>query len=102
MKYFSIASVTWKSAITPSFMGRMATMFAGVLPSISLAVAPTARPFRSTSVVPFRTATTEGSFSTIPRPLTQTSVFAVPRSIPISTENLPSTQSRRRMDCARL
>jgi hypothetical protein len=97
MKYLSIASVTSKSAMTPSFMGRMATMLAGVLPSISFAVAPTARPPRRTSVVPFRTATTEGSFRTMPRPRTQTRVLAVPRSMPMSTENFPRIQSRTRI-----
>jgi len=34
-----------KSAMTPSFMGRMAVMLPGVLPSISLASLPTARTF---------------------------------------------------------
>ena len=42
MKYCSIFSVTSKSAITPSFMGRMAVMLPGVRPSIRLASAPTA------------------------------------------------------------
>ena len=37
MKYLSIASVTAKSAMTPSRMGRMALMLPGVFPSISLA-----------------------------------------------------------------
>src|SRR5258708_5683240 len=36
-------SVTLKSAMTPSFMGRMATMFPGVRPNICLASLPTAR-----------------------------------------------------------
>ena len=42
MKYCNIFSVTVKSAMTPSFMGRMAVMFWGVRPSICLASSPTA------------------------------------------------------------
>src|SRR5262245_41719250 len=95
MKYRSIASVISKSAMTPSFSGRIATMFPGVLPSISFAVSPTARPSRRTLFVPFLTATTLGSLRTIPFPCTHTSVLAVPRSIPMSIENLPRTHSRR-------
>ncbi len=38
---------------------------------------------------PARTATTDGSRRTMPWSLTYTSVFAVPRSIPISLENKP-------------
>ena len=38
----SMYSVTSKSAITPSFMGRIAAMLSGVLPSMALASAPTA------------------------------------------------------------
>ena len=52
--------------MTPSLSGRMAWMLLGVRPIIRLASAPTAsgRPsFTST-------ATTDGSFSTIPRPRT--------------------------------
>ena len=67
MKYCSIFSVTVKSAMTPSFMGRMAVMFSGVRPSIFLADSPTAAtllfPPRPRSC---RIATTEGSFSTMP------------------------------------
>jgi len=51
-----------KSAITPSFRGRIAAMPPGVRPVISLAAAPTA----STLPVDFSTATTDGSFRTIP------------------------------------
>ena len=80
MKYLSIACVTSKSAITPSFIGRIATILPGVRPIICLASSPTA----STSPESFLIATTEGSRRTIPRPFTCTSVFAVPRSIPIS------------------
>ena len=68
MKWRIIASVTSKSAMTPSFMGRMATMLPGVRPSISLASLPTAT---TRLVLPLRwTATTLGSWATIPRPLT--------------------------------
>ena len=47
MKYASIFSVYSKSAMTPSFIGLIATMLPGVRPSISLASRPTAstRPF---------------------------------------------------------
>ena len=69
--------MTLKSAITPSFMGRMATMFPGVRPTISLASLPTA----STSPVVLLMATIEGSLTTIPLPRTETSVLAVPRSM---------------------
>ena len=82
MKYCSIFSVISKSAITPSFIGRMARIFAGVLPSMSLASDPTAwiRPLRSS------TTTMEGSRRTMPRPRIYTSVLAVPRSIARSEE----------------
>ena len=62
MKWESIFSVISKSAITPSFMGRMATMLPGVRPSISLASLPTA----STLPVTLFTATMEGSETTMP------------------------------------
>ena len=68
-------SVTLKSAMTPSFMGRMATILPGVRPSISLASLPTA----STSPLVLLMATMEGSFTTIPLPLAYTSVLAVPK-----------------------
>ena len=42
MNCLSICSVTVKSAITPSFMGRMASILPGTLPSIALASLPTA------------------------------------------------------------
>ena len=45
MKYCSIFSVTVKSAITPSFIGRMAVMLPGVRPSMFLASVPTASIF---------------------------------------------------------
>jgi len=66
MKYRSMLSVMSKSAMTPSFRGRMATMEPGVRPSIFLASSPTA----STLFVPACTATTEGSSNTIPSPFT--------------------------------
>lgn len=69
-----------KSAMTPSFMGRTATMLPGVRPIIFLASAPTAR----IPPVLVLIATTDGSLSTIPRPLTYTSVLAVPRSTAMS------------------
>ena len=42
MKCVSIFSAASKSAMTPSFIGRMAVMLPGVRPSISLASSPTA------------------------------------------------------------
>ena len=65
MKYFSIISVTSKSAITPSFMGFIATMSPGVRPNISFASRPTAK----IRLLVLSIATIEGSFTTIPRPL---------------------------------
>ena len=41
MNCFSICSVTVKSAMTPSFIGRMAVMLPGVRPSICFAARPT-------------------------------------------------------------
>ena len=75
--------MTLKSAMTPSFMGLMATMLPGVRPSISLASLPTA----STSPVFLLMATMEGSLTTMPLPLANTSVLAVPRSMARSEEN---------------
>src|SRR4051794_18936355 len=69
-----------KSAMTPSFNGRMAWMWAGVRPIIRLASAPTATGRPSLTL----TATTEGSFSTMPSPRTYTRVLAVPRSTAMS------------------
>src|SRR5881227_2125780 len=76
-------SVTLKSAMTPSFIGLMATMLPGVRPSISLASLPTV----STSPVFLLIATIEGSLTTMPLPLAYTRVLAVPRSIARSEEN---------------
>ena len=79
-----------KSAITPSLSGRTALISSGVRPSINLASLPTA----STRPVALSTATTDGSLRTMPRPLTKTSVFAVPRSIATSVEKKPIRLSR--------
>ena len=64
MKYVSIFSVTSKSAMTPSFIGLIATMLPGVRPSMSFASLPTAsmRPF--TLLI----ATIDGSLTTMPLP----------------------------------
>ena len=84
MKCFSMVAVMSKSAMTPSFIGRTATMEPGVRPIISFACLPTA----STVSVLTSTATTEGSRMTMPLPFMNTRVFAVPRSMPISFENI--------------
>ena len=55
-------------------------MLPGVRPSMRFASMPTA----STRFVSFSTATTDGSMSTMPRPRTETSVLAVPRSTAMS------------------
>src|SRR5215211_4370373 len=60
-------------------------MLPGVRPSIRFAADPTA----TTLSVLMSIATTEGSESTIPCPLTNTIVFAVPRSIAMSRPNNP-------------
>ena len=65
-KYLSMAAVTSKSAMTPSFNGRTAVMDSGVRPSISLAFLPMAK----TSLEFASTATTDGSRSTMPSPRT--------------------------------
>ena len=88
-KYLIICSVTSKSLMTPSRSGRTAMMLAGVRPTIRLASAPMA----STRFVLASIATTDGSLMTIPRSRTWTSVFAVPRSIPMSREKRPSRRS---------
>src|SRR5574340_1236688 len=90
MKYVSIFSVTLKSAITPSFIGLMATTVPGVRPSMSFASRPTA----TTSPLALLMATIEGSFTTMPLPCENTSVFAVPRSIARSEENRLNTDLR--------
>ena len=45
MKCFIISSATSKSAITPSLIGRMASILPGVRPSINFASSPTAKTF---------------------------------------------------------
>ena len=70
----------------------------GVLPSISRATRPTASPLLRTIFVPLRTATTEGSFKTMPLSRTQTRVVQVPRSIPISVLNQPNNVSNIKSD----
>src|SRR4028118_1412037 len=71
--------------MTPSFSGLSATMLPGVRPSMRLAPEPTA----TTLSVLVSMATTDGSESTMPCPLTNTSVFAVPRSIATSRPKSP-------------
>ena len=66
MKYFNIASVISKSAITPSLSGRIATILPGVRPTMLLASSPTANTLPLLRSI----ATTDGSFNTIPLPLT--------------------------------
>ncbi len=88
IKYSSIFFVISNSEITPSRNGRMAEKFGGVRPVISFADAPTA----IVSWVRLLTTTHEGSLITMPLPRTFTSVFAVPRSIPISSEKKPINQ----------
>ena len=80
MKCRSICSVTSKSAITPWRSGRIAEIVAGVRPIMRFASSPTA----CTSPVAESIATTDGSDTTMPWPRTNTSVFAVPRSIAMS------------------
>ena len=79
--------------MTPSLSGRMAEMVPGVRPSMRLASAPTAR----TSPERESIATTDGSERTIPRPLTYTSVVAVPRSTAISRPANPVMNSVKAM-----
>src|SRR5215469_15039837 len=90
IKYVNIFSVTLKSAMTPSFMGLIATILPGVRPSMSLASLPTA----STSPVFLLMATMEGSLTTMPFPAAYTSVLAVPRSIARSLENMLKSERR--------
>ncbi len=95
MKCRSICSVTSKSAITPSFSGRIAVMLPGVRPIIRFASTPTAW----TWPVLVSIATTDGSERTMPRPRTYTSVLAVPRSTAISR---PPRRKRRLNQLIRL
>src|SRR5665647_111307 len=71
--------------MTPSLRGRIATMLAGVRPTIRLASAPMASTLRVFLLI----ATTDGSLMTTPLPRTRTRVLAVPRSIPISLDIMP-------------
>ena len=80
----SMLVVTSKSAMTPSFSGRTVTMEPGVRPMTSLASWPT----HLTLSVLVSTATTLGSRIIMPLPFMYTRVLAVPRSIPISLENI--------------
>ena len=80
----SMLVVTSKSAITPSFSGRTVTMEPGVRPMTSLASWPTH--FTLSDLV--STATTLGSLMMMPLPFMYTRVFAVPKSMPISFENI--------------
>ncbi len=66
--------------MTPSFSGRMALMCAGVRPIMRLASEPTATGRPSLTL----TATTDGSFRTMPSPRRYTRVLAVPRSTAMS------------------
>ena len=84
MKCLIIFSVVSMSAITPSRRGLMATMSVGVLRSMFLASFPT----EITRFVFFSMATTDGSLITSPFPFIYTRVLQVPRSIPISVENI--------------
>ena len=66
IKYFNISSVTSKSDTTPATKGRVATICAGVRPTMRLASSPIATIWP----VFWFIATTEGSFITMPRPRT--------------------------------
>ena len=68
MKCLIICSATSMSAITPSRSGRIASIWSGVLPIISLASSPTALTLLTPLIVSI--ATTDGSLSTMPRPRT--------------------------------
>ena len=57
--------------MTPSFIGRIVVMWPGVRPSIILASVPTAATERAPPTMrSWRTATTDGSLSTMPWPRT--------------------------------
>ena len=80
IKSCNMLVVMSKSAITPSFSGRTATIEPGVLPMTSLASCPT----NLTESLRTSTATTDGSRMMMPFPFMKIRVFAVPRSIPMS------------------
>jgi hypothetical protein len=87
MNCLIICSVITKSAITPSFIGRIASMLPGTLPSMALASRPTAWiTFLPWGPPSWRMATTEGSSSTMPLSRANIRVLAVPRSIARSVE----------------
>ena len=69
MKCLIIASAISKSAITPSFIGLIASILPGVRPSIDLASLPTAKT-DLLFLLSVAIATTEGSFKIIPFPFT--------------------------------
>ena len=85
IKRESMSAVMSKSAITPSLSGFTAVIEPGVRPIICFASLPTATTFGGFALT--STATTDGSRTTIPLFFTHTSVLAVPRSMPKSTEN---------------
>jgi len=64
-------------------------MSPGVRPTISRASAPMASGRRVRLLI----ATHDGSLMTMPLSRTATSVLAVPRSMPMSSEKMPSSQS---------
>ena len=66
IKNRNIFSVILKSAITPSFSGRIAVILPGVRPNICLASAPTAAMVLAPRTLSSLIATTDGSLSTIP------------------------------------
>ena len=87
MNCLIICSVITKSAITPSFIGRMASMLPGTLPSMALASWPTAWiTFLPWGPPSWRMATTEGSSRTMPLSRAKMRVLAVPRSMARSVE----------------
>ncbi len=79
-------SVRSKSVMAPWRMGRSATMYPGVRPIICQASSPMARTSRERLL----SATTVGSFNTMPRPRSNTKVLAVPRSMARSRGIPPS------------
>ena len=95
IKLCSMAAVMSKSAMTPSFNGRTATMDPGARPMTALASCPTLRT-RSSSLRG-STATTLGSRMMMPRPFMYTSVFAVPRSMPMSLVNIARILPKKRL-----
>ena len=97
MKCRSICSVTSKSAITPWRSGLIAEIVAGVRPIIRFASSPTA----CTAPLTESIATTDGSDTTMPWPFTNTSVFAVPRSIAMSRPGAEADGGKKAHPCPR-